>query len=177
MLNRLRIYILWIYLVAGAVAWYFMLSSGVHATLTGVLLAFVIPFGNGDPNSISYRLQHHLHWPVAFVILPLFALANTSVLLPVNILDALLGSISIGILAGLVIGKPLGIFSLSFLAVKSGLSSLPVGTKWSSIFGAGLLGGIAYFYVGNNFWAVAYGLLLAVSLFFANRLLDTHRSL
>ncbi|HEY0744154.1 MAG TPA: Na+/H+ antiporter NhaA [Chryseosolibacter sp.] len=143
-LNRLRVYVLSIYLVAGGVAWYFMLSSGVHATLTGVLLAFVIPFGNGDSNSISYRLQHHLHWPVAFVILPLFALANTSVLLPGNILDALLGSVSIGILVGLVVGKPLGIFSFSFLAVKSGICSLPAGSKWSYIFGAGMLGGIGF---------------------------------
>lgn len=144
MLNRLRVYILWIYLVAGAVSWYFMLSSGVHATLTGVLLAFVIPFGKGDEKSISYRLQHFLHRPVAFIILPLFALANTSVFLPGNIMEALMSPVSIGVIAGLVIGKPLGIFSFSYLAVKSKICALPAGTPWTSIFGAGLLGGIGF---------------------------------
>lgn len=78
-LNRLKIHNLAPYLIGGAVAWYFMLHSGVHATITGVILAFVIPFGDGGEKSPSYILQHFLHKPVAFIILPLFALANTCI--------------------------------------------------------------------------------------------------
>ena len=92
--------------------WYFMLNSGVHATITGVLLAFAIPFGNGDEKSSSYILQHFLHKPVAFVILPIFALANTAIVLEGDISTVLTQNYSIGIALGLIVGKPLGIFSL-----------------------------------------------------------------
>ena len=143
-LNRLKVYVLWFYLVGGIFLWYCMLHSGVHATLAGVLLAFVIPFGNGDEQSISYKLQQSLHWPVAFVILPIFALANTSLFVPTNFQDALLNSISIGIMVGLMFGKPLGIFLFSFIAVKAKISALPAESKWSYIFGAGILGGIGF---------------------------------
>lgn len=143
-LNRLKVYVLWPYLIGGVFLWYCMLHSGVHATLAGVLLAFVIPFGNGDENSISYKLQQSLHWPVAFVILPIFALANTSLFVPLNFHDALFNSISIGIMIGLVFGKPLGILLFSFIAVKTKISSLPAGSKWSYILGAGILGGIGF---------------------------------
>ena len=80
-LNYLGVRRLYFYLIPGLVMWYFMLSSGVHATLAGVLLAFAIPFGNGDENSPSYGLQHILHKPVAFIIMPLFAFANTGIVL------------------------------------------------------------------------------------------------
>ncbi|HMI08537.1 MAG TPA: Na+/H+ antiporter NhaA, partial [Flavobacterium sp.] len=73
LLNRMKIHNLIPYLIGGAAMWYFMLHSGVHATITGVLLAFAIPFGNGDENAPAARLQHFLHKPVAFIILPLFA--------------------------------------------------------------------------------------------------------
>ncbi len=79
--NRLKIRNLIPYLFGGVAMWYFMLNSGVHATITGVLLAFTIPFGNGNEKSSSYILQHFLHKPVAFIILPVFALANTAIIL------------------------------------------------------------------------------------------------
>ena len=81
LLNRLRIHNLIPYLIGGVFMWYFMLNSGVHATITGVLLAFAIPFGKGDKKSSSIILQNFLHLPVAFFVLPLFALANTAILI------------------------------------------------------------------------------------------------
>jgi NhaA family Na+:H+ antiporter len=143
-LNRLKIYTIWPYLTGGVFLWYFMLHSGVHATLSGVLLAFVIPFGNGDEKSISNKLQRSLHWPVAFIILPLFALANTSLFIPANFHEALFTSVSVGIMTGLIFGKPVGIFLFSYLAVKMKISALPSDSKWRYLFGAGILGGIGF---------------------------------
>lgn len=142
--NRLKVRNLIPYLIGGVVMWYFMLNSGVHATITGVLLAFAIPFGNGNKQSTSYILQHFLHKPVAFVILPIFALANTAIILSSNMGEVLTQHYSIGIALGLIVGKPLGIFALSFLAVKSGICQLPSDLNWQSIFGVGFLGGIGF---------------------------------
>jgi NhaA family Na+:H+ antiporter len=89
--------------------WYFMLHSGIHATITGVLLAFAIPFDKGDESSISIKLQHFLHRPVAYLILPLFALANTAILLNADFSDVLTQANSLGIALGLIIGKPLSV--------------------------------------------------------------------
>jgi NhaA family Na+:H+ antiporter len=142
--NRMKIYNLTVYLIGGAAMWYFMLNSGVHATITGVLLAFAIPFQNGDKKSISYTLQHFLHKPVAFVILPIFALANTAIVFGGAIVQTLSESYSLGISMGLVVGKPLGIFAITFLAVTFGVCKLPKQLNWKSIFGVGLLGGIGF---------------------------------
>lgn len=143
-LNRMKIYNLIPYLIGGIAMWYFMLNSGVHATITGVLLAFVIPFGDGSKKSPSYILQHFLHKPVAFIILPLFAIANTCIAIDSGWQDGLTHSNSLGIILGLVIGKPLGIFLFSLLGVSLGLCALPKELKWSSIIGAGMLGGIGF---------------------------------
>jgi Na+:H+ antiporter, NhaA family len=143
-MNRLRIHRLTPYLILGVAMWYFMLNSGVHATIAGVMLAFAIPFGNGDAKSISYRLQHFLHRPVAFLILPIFALANTSIFIHSDFYIALGSSVSLGIILGLVVGKPVGIFTFSFLAAKLKLSSLSADLRWRHIFGAGMLGGIGF---------------------------------
>lgn len=143
-MNRMRVFVLWPYLILGVVMWYFMLHSGVHATIAGVLLAFAIPFGNGSPDSISYKLQHFLHRPVAFVILPLFALANTSIFLSGKFLETLAAPVSMGIILGLVVGKPIGIFSFSYLSTKLGVTALSPELRWSHIFGVGLLGGIGF---------------------------------
>jgi len=128
----------------GVVMWYFMLNSGVHATITGVLVAFAIPFGNGDKKSTSYILQHFLHKPVAFIILPVFALANTAIILDLEIQEIVTQHYSIGIALGLIVGKPLGIFILSLIAVKLGICKLPSDLNWTSIFGVGFLGGIGF---------------------------------
>lgn len=142
--NRLKIHNLVPYLVGGAVMWYFMLHSGVHATITGVLLAFAIPFSNGGERSPSYILQHFLHKPVAFFILPLFAVANTCITIGDTWQSGLGQTNSLGILAGLVIGKPLGIFLFSFIGTGLGLCVMPSDLKWKNIVGAGFLGGIGF---------------------------------
>ena len=142
--NRLKIRNLIPYLIGGVAMWYFMLNSGVHATITGVLLAFAVPFGNGDEKSTSYILQHFLHKPVAFIILPIFALANTAIIMSGDIGQTLTQNYSIGIAVGLIVGKPLGIFLLTFLAVTFGLCKLPDDINWKSILGVGFLGGIGF---------------------------------
>ena len=142
--NRTKVRNLIPYLIGGIAMWYFMLHSGVHATITGVLLAFAIPFGNGNEKSTSYILQHFLHKPVAFLILPLFALANTAIILSGNLFQTLLENNSLGIAIGLIVGKPIGIFSLAFLAVKIGICKLPSDLNWKSIFAVSILGGIGF---------------------------------
>lgn len=143
-LNRLKVHNLIPYLIGGVVMWYFMLNSGVHATITGVILAFVIPFGNGDENSVSYKLQHFLHKPVAFFILPLFAVANTCIAIQSDWHEGLNHPNTFGIVLGLVVGKPLGILLFSAIGVSLGLCSLPKNLKWAHILGAGMLGGIGF---------------------------------
>ena len=124
--------------------WYFMLNSGIHATITGVLLAFAIPFGNGGSKTPSYYLQNFLHKPVSFIILPIFALANTAILLSSDLGQVLSESQSIGIALGLIVGKPIGIFLISFLVVSLGICKLPSDMKWKSVIGVGFLGGIGF---------------------------------
>ncbi|HET8809796.1 MAG TPA: Na+/H+ antiporter NhaA, partial [Flavobacteriaceae bacterium] len=143
-LNRLKIYNLIPYIIGGVFMWYFMLQSGVHATIAGVLLAFVIPFGDGSKKSPSYILQDFLDKPVAFLILPLFALANTSIAIGGDWLQDMNNINSAGIILGLTIGKPLGIWLFSFIGTGLGLCMLPSDLKWKNIFGAGLLGGIGF---------------------------------
>jgi NhaA family Na+:H+ antiporter len=143
-LNRLKVNNLIPYLIGGVVMWYFMLHSGIHATITGVLLAFAIPFDNGGEKSPSYILQHFLHKPVAFFILPLFAIANTCIAIGDSWKSGLEQTNSLGIIAGLVIGKPLGIWLFSFIGVGLGLCALPTDLKWKNIIGAGFLGGIGF---------------------------------
>jgi len=144
LLNRLKVYNLLPYIIGGIVMWYFMLNSGVHATITGVLLAFAIPFGGGGEKSPSFILQHILHKPVAFFILPLFAVANTCITIGHDWYSNLNHTNSMGIIIGLVIGKPLGIWLFSFLSVLLGVSVLPADLKWKNIFGVGLLAGIGF---------------------------------
>ena len=143
-LNRLKVHNLIPYLIGGTAMWYLMLHSGVHATITGVLLAFAIPFGKGDAKSPSYILQHFLHKPVAYFILPLFAIANTCIAVGDNWQSSLGQTNSLGIIAGLVIGKPLGIWLFSFIGAGLGLCALPTDLKWKNIVGAGFLGGIGF---------------------------------
>lgn len=143
-LNRMKIHNLIPYLIGGSIMWYFMLNSGVHATITGVILAFVIPFGDGGEKTSSYKLQHYLHKPVAFFILPLFAVANTALTIESNWHEGLNHSNTYGIILGLVVGKPLGILLFSSVGVTSGLCILPKNLKWAHILGAGMLGGIGF---------------------------------
>jgi NhaA family Na+:H+ antiporter len=142
--NRLKIRNLIPYLVGGILMWYFMLNSGVHATITGVLLAFAIPFGSGDEKSTSYVLQHWLHKPVAFLVLPVFALANTAIIPGGETSQIMTENYALGIFFGLFAGKPLGILLMTFLAVIVGFSKLPQDINWKAIMGVGFLGGIGF---------------------------------
>jgi NhaA family Na+:H+ antiporter len=142
-LNRKKVYWLPIYLILGVVMWYAILQSGIHASIAGVLLAFALPFADGSEESPSYRLQHALHKPVAFLIMPIFALANTGVQLGGS-LTGFISANTLGILAGLFLGKPLGIFLFSWLAEKTKLVKLPEGFSFRHLIGAGFLGGIGF---------------------------------
>ena len=134
------------YLLGGALMWFLMLKSGVHATIAGVLLAFAIPYSarEDDEASPSHRLEHVLHTPVAFGILPVFALANTGIVIAAGWTQELLSPNSLGIMGGLLLGKPIGIVLASLGAVALGLCKLPLDLNWKHVLGAGLLGGIGF---------------------------------
>jgi len=182
--NALRVRTLWAYLPLGLVLWYFMLQSGIHATLAGVMLAASIPFRiphsrpellrriderlvllrdetqypGADPRTISeefeflylrtsspaQRLEQQLHSAVAFGIIPLFAFANTSLVIEPAAVGGLLSPLGLGILAGLLVGKPLGIGGLAWLSVRLGWATLPPGVSWRQLWGAGMLAGIGF---------------------------------
>lgn len=134
------------YLIGGVLMWYLMLNSGVHATIAGVLLAITIPYRKGvrGPENPNRVLQHTLHYPVAFLILPIFALANTAIHLEGNWDSAIGEPFALGILLGLIVGKPLGIGLFSFLSVKLKLCKLPNDINWAKLFSVGILGGIGF---------------------------------
>lgn len=134
------------YVIGGILMWFLMLRSGIHATIAGVLLAVAIPFSakEDDTDSPSHRLEHLLHKPVAFLILPIFALANTGIVIGADWTASLASENSLGIIGGLVLGKPAGIMLLSFAAVTFGICRLPLDLNWRHVFGAGLLGGIGF---------------------------------
>lgn len=145
-MNRLGVMTLIPYLILGVVAWFFMLKSGVHATIAGVLLAFTIPFTHkrDDADSPSYRLEHALHKPVVFLILPIFALANTGIVIGADWASDLTSTNSLGIILGLVAGKPIGVTLLVVAAVAFGLCKLPLDLNWKHVIGAGFLAGIGF---------------------------------
>jgi NhaA family Na+:H+ antiporter len=146
-LNRFaRVMALLPYLVGGAVMWALMLKSGIHATIAGVLLAFAIPYSarQDDEQSPSHRLEHWLHAPTSFIILPLFALANTGIVIGSGWALELASSNSLGIFAGLLLGKPVGIAVFTFVAVFLGACKLPPDLSWRHVVGAGMLGGIGF---------------------------------
>lgn len=146
MLNRLRVMSLVPYLLGGFIMWACMLKSGVHATVAGVLLAFAIPFSGrtDDEASPSHRLELALQRPVAFVIMPIFALANAGIVIDAGWWDALASPNGLGILGGLVLGKPIGIVLATFIAVSLGICALPGDLRWPHVVGAGFLGGIGF---------------------------------
>lgn len=142
--NRLKVRSIPFYLLSGIVLWYFIHESGIHATITGVILAFLVPFGDGDDSSPSYKLQHRLHYLIAFGVLPLFALANTNLTIDSNWHTQLLHPNSLGIILGLVLGKVIGISLFSFLAVRLSLCSLPSDVRWKHLVAVSVLGGIGF---------------------------------
>lgn len=127
-----------LYVILGVLLWYLVYNSGVHATLAAVVLAFTIPMEKAP------KLEHKLHIPVSFIVLPIFALANTAIVFPSDFGAALNSNVSHGIMAGLMLGKPIGIFLLPFLMVKLKISSLPEGVLWKHILGMGMIAGIGF---------------------------------
>lgn len=133
------------YLIPGIFLWYFMHHSGIHATIAGVLLAFTIPT-NISTEDISplEKLEQKLHMPVNFLIMPLFALANTNITFKDGMVDGLFTDFGYGIIMGLVLGKVVGINLFSWVFIKLKISSLPDKSSWSQMIGAGLLAGIGF---------------------------------
>lgn len=136
--NRLKVNKQWLYLTLGLLLWYCIFNSGIHATVAGVLLAFTIPLSG------IAQLEHRLHLPVNFIIMPLFAFANTAILLPTDFSAVTQSTVAYGIFIGLLLGKPLGIFIFSWLAVRFQLGDLPKGISWQHIWGMGLVAGIGF---------------------------------
>lgn len=144
-MNRMGVTRNSMYVVIGIVVWLCVLKSGVHATLAGFAVACTIPLRTGDGTDSPLRhLEHSLHPWVAYLILPLFAFANAGVSFAGISTDALLGPVSVGIAAGLFLGKQVGVFGVVWLAVKLKLASLPTGINWLSIYGVALLTGIGF---------------------------------
>ncbi len=145
-LNRLKVMALLPYLLVGALLWFCMLRSGIHATLAGVILALCIPLGDTEADAASplLRLESALHPWVAFLIVPLFGFANAGVSLagiaPANLLDP----VPLGVALGLFLGKQVGISLLVLLAIRSGLARLPEGASWLQLYGVALLCGIGF---------------------------------
>lgn len=132
------------YLIPGLFMWYFIHHSGIHATIAGVLTALTLPTTPDATESPLEKLEHALTKPVNFLIMPLFALANTNIRFEANMLDGLSSTLGLGIIGGLLIGKPLGITLIAWLSVKLKISTLPTDTTWTQILGAGILAGIGF---------------------------------
>jgi NhaA family Na+:H+ antiporter len=143
-LNRMNVYSLWAYLPAGILLWYLLYRSGVHPTLSGVLLAFAIPFRRNKEKQPSSVLQHALHIPVNFIIIPLFALANTSIHLSRSWKSEIFSANSLGIEFGLLLGKPIGIVGFTMLGVSLGIAKLPEEINRIKLIGLGMLAGIGF---------------------------------
>ena len=134
------------YLIPGCVLWYFMHHSGIHATIAGVILAFCIPASKADNEEASplEKLEHFLHIPVSYAIMPISALANTNITFKEGMVDGLFSNFGYGIVFGLILGKLIGINLFSFIAIKLKISSLPDKSRWVHMIGAGLLAGIGF---------------------------------
>jgi NhaA family Na+:H+ antiporter len=143
-LNRLGVQSLAAYLIVGAFIWLFVLKSGVHATLAGIVVAAFIPLKSGDNKSPAHHLEHILHPWVAYGVLPIFAFANAGVSFSGVSSDIVLGTVSTGILLGLFFGKQLGVFGMTALMLGLGLAKKPEGSSWAMLYGIALLCGVGF---------------------------------
>ena len=143
-LNRLGVKSLAAYLIVGIFIWLFVLKSGVHATLAGIAVAIFIPLKGGDDHSPSRHLEHILHPWVAYGVLPIFAFANAGLPFAGVGFDALVGTVSIGIVLGLFIGKQIGVFGMTALMIGLGLAKKPAGSSWMMLYGVALLCGVGF---------------------------------
>lgn len=144
-LNFLKVTKTIFYIIPGLFLWYFLHHSGIHATIAGVLLAFSIPT-NASNVEISplEKLEHQLHIPVSFLIMPIFALTNTNITFSSEMVAGATSTLGLGIICGLVLGKLIGINLFSLIAIKLKLSSLPQNSNWLQMIGVGLLAGIGF---------------------------------
>ncbi|GAA4308611.1 Na+/H+ antiporter NhaA [Compostibacter hankyongensis] len=138
LLNLLKVRQPLFYFLPGLVVWYCIFNSGIHATISGVLLAFCMPMTHIE------KLEHRLHDPVNFIIMPLFALANTAIVFPRSLAPVYASPITWGIVCGLVLGKPLGIFLFSSAATRLKLAALPSGTRTGQLIGIGMIAGVGF---------------------------------
>jgi NhaA family Na+:H+ antiporter len=148
-LNRWRVAALWPYLLLGAILWVFVLRSGVHATLAGVALAFTLPLRLGTAesaleNSPLLRLEHALHRIVPFLIIPIFGFANAGLSFAGFSTGVLIEPLTLGVALGLLVGKLIGVFGFSGIAIRIGVARLPVGASWAQLVGVALLCGIGF---------------------------------
>jgi Na+/H+ antiporter NhaA len=144
LLNKLGVKAIWAYLIPGLFIWYFVHHSGIHATIAGVLVAMTLPTTPDAKESPLEKLEHVLTKPVNFIIIPLFAFANTLIPIHGEMIGGLTSKLGIGIILGLIAGKSAGIFLICFIAKKLNIAQLPEGAGWKHIFGVGLLGGIGF---------------------------------
>lgn len=135
--------ILW-YVIPGLFMWYFIHHSGIHATIAGVLTAITLPTNATDRESPLEKLEHFLSTPVNFVVMPIFAIANTNITFQGGMVEGLATNMGLGIVLGLFVGKPIGIVLMSWLSVKLKLGQLPEGADWFHILGLGFLAGIGF---------------------------------
>ena len=142
--NRSGVKNIFFYLVPGMFIWYFIHHSGIHATIAGVLVAFTLPTNDDDTESPLEKLEHALTRPVNFIIMPIFAIANTNITFESGMVEGLASNLGFGIVLGLFLGKPVGIFFMSWLSVKLNIAQLPAETRWPHVLGLGLLGGIGF---------------------------------
>lgn len=142
--NRLKVKNIIFYVIPGIFIWYFIHNSGIHATIAGVLTALALPTTPDSTESPLEKLEHILVKPVNFIIIPIFALANTNIHIESQMVEGLFSSLGIGILLGLLLGKPAGILLVSWFSVRLGLCRLPANSRWIHILGVGMLGGIGF---------------------------------
>lgn len=143
-LNFFKIKSIWPYLFLGLFLWYFMHHSGIHATIAGVLLAFTIPVKSKNGHSPLETLEHNLAKPVNFLIMPIFALANTNITIENEMFSNLASPLSLGIFFGLFFGKTVGVTLMSYTAVKLKIANLPTTANWKHVIGIGMLAGIGF---------------------------------
>ena len=152
-LNKANIKKIFPYLILGLVLWFFTHESGIHATISGVLLAIVIPHRKKEKDfSLLLKIEHSISPYVAFGIMPLFALANAGVSLNGINLNSLLSPVPLGILLGLFLGKQIGVFLFSIISIKLKIAKMPNNSNWLSFYGVGILTGIGFtmsLFIGN----------------------------
>ncbi len=134
----------WLYVILGFGLWFCMLHSGIHATIAGVIFAFLLPRQSNNESRMSDAFEHFLQVPVSFFILPLFAIANTAITINSNILSELIQPLPMGVFVGLFIGKPIGIFSFCWIASKLKLATIADEISLVQLLAAGILGGIGF---------------------------------